>query len=611
MESLFGISIETWQMWSVFAIVTVGVWFYVTEKYSIEAVSVGLILALMVFGNLFTHPDQGLDSASMLSGFAAPALIAIMSLLVVGQGLFHTGALERMILAINQALDKAPRRTLALVFAVAFGVSMFMNNTPVVVMFIPVLVAMSVRLGKTASRFMMPLSFICILAGMTTLIGSSTNLLVNDVLVRTTDMSLSFFTQFWPGLTLAVIGAVFIILASPFLLPDRVSEEPLLQSSGHQFIAQIQVSENHPLNGVAPVAGLYTKLRDVTVRMVMRGETSFLPPFDEALQEGDVLIVAATRKQLSELLKTRPQYLRGMLEIGDFSQDEDLSDSALVLSEAVVAPGSRMIGRNIEQIGFRRQTECLVLGIQRRSRMIRKRMLDIRLEAGDTLLLFGYEPDIARLRQNRDLILLDWSTSELPDIRKAAIARLIFVGTVAAAALSLLPIEIAALGGALAMIATGCLNIRQAVRALDMRIFLLIGAAFAMGLALERTGGAEFIGLNVVNAFEPFGPTTLIAAVFLVVALFTNIISNSAAALLFAPIALSISEKADIDPVIMVLTVIFAANCSFATPIAYQTNLLVMGPGHYRFSDFARFGIPLMLLIWVSYILLLPIFFGL
>nr|WP_298912783.1 SLC13 family permease [uncultured Algimonas sp.] len=602
---------ETVQMWSVFAIVAVGVYLYVRERFSIEAISVGLIFALMAFGNLFAAPEQDMGSATLLSGFAAPALITIMALLVVGQGLFQTGALERVTVSINKALDKRPRRTLAMVFGVAFAVSMFMNNTPVVVMFIPVLAAMAGKLGVTASRFMMPLSFLCILAGMTTLIGSSTNLLVNDVLVRSTDMSLSFFTQFVPGMVLASIGAVFIIVASPWLLTERESEEPALQSTGQQYIAQIRVADGHPLDGVEPVAGLYTQLRDVTVRMVQRGETSLLPPFEEGLRAGDVLIVAATRPQLSALLKTRPQYLRGMLDIGGFSDGDTGQDSSIMLSEAVVAPGSRMIGRNIEQIGFRRMTGCLVLGIQRRSRMIRKRMLDIRLEAGDILLLFGYESEISALRQNRDLILLDWSTSELPDIRKAKAARLIFLATIAAAALSLVPIEIAALGGALGMIATGCLNIRQAVRALDMRIFLLIGAAFAMGLALERTGGALFIGTNVVSAFKPFGTQALIAAVFLVVAIFTNIISNSAAALLFAPIALSISQQADIDPIIMVLTVIFAANCSFATPIAYQTNLLVMGPGHYRFGDFARFGIPLILVIWVSYVLLLPVLFGL
>ncbi|GHA83695.1 membrane protein [Algimonas arctica] len=602
---------EFFQMWAVFAIVAVGVYLYVSERFSIETTSVGLIFTLMLFGNLFTPSDQGLDSASMLSGFAAPALITIMALLVVGQGLFQTGALESMTVAINKALDHKPRRTLTLVFGAAFAVSMFMNNTPVVVMFIPVLAAMSGKMGVTASRYMMPLSFLCILAGMTTLIGSSTNLLVNDVLVRTTDLSLSFFTQFVPGMTLAAIGATFIVIAGPWLIPDRESEEPALQSTGQQYIAQIRVTADHPLDGVEPVAGLYRQLREVTVRMVQRGETAFLPPFEENLQSGDVLIIAATRPQLSALLKTRPQYLHGMLDIGAFSDGDASPDSSIMLSEAVVAPGSRMIGRNIEQIGFRRQTGCLVLGIQRRSRMIRKRMLDIRLEAGDILLLFGYEKDISALRQNRDLILLDWSTAELQDIRKAKLARIVFVATIALAALSFVPIEIAALGGAIGMIAAGCLNIRQAVRALDMRIFLLIGAAFAMGLALERTGGAEFIGNSVVSAVLPFGTQALIAAVFLIVAIFTNIISNSAAALLFAPIALSISEKADIDPIVMVLTVIFAANCSFATPIAYQTNLLVMGPGHYRFGDFARFGVPLILLLWVSYVLLAPYLFGL
>lgn len=490
---------------------------------------------------------------------------------------------------------------------------MFMNNTPVVVMFIPVLAAMASRLKTSTSRYMMPLSFLCILAGMTTLIGSSTNLLVNDVLQRTTDFSLSFFTQFGPGMVLAIIGAVYIIIAAPLLIPERKKLESEITDTGHQYIAQIQVTPTHPLVGVEPIAGLYPKLKDVTVRMIQRGEQSFLPPFDVTLQADDVLIVAATRQSLSKLLSSRPAYLKGMLSITGFDATESLSDEqdSLVISEAVIAPGSRMIGRNIEQIGFRRQTNCLVLGIQRRSRMIRTRMLDIRLESGDVLLMFGYDKDVRALRNNRDLLLLDWSRVELPDIRKSIIARTIFVGTIAFAALGILPIETAALGGALAMILTGCLNIRQAARALDMRIFLLIGAAFAMGLTLDATGGAAYIANGVVASFMPFGDQILISAIFLIVAIMTNVISNSATALLFSPIALSISTQTGIDPIIMVLTVIFAANCCFATPIAYQTNLLVMGPGHYKFSDFARFGTPLIILLWLSYTLLLPLLFQL
>ncbi len=611
-----------WQMWVTMVIIGVTVYLYVREKFSIETISVGVIVALLLFFHLFPihlatdlpHPELSssiLGSSQLLSGFAAPALIAIMALLVVGQGLFHTGALEGPIMGVNNALDKRPRQTLAFVFIIAFSVSMFMNNTPVVVMFIPVISAMASRLKVSASHYMMPLSFICILAGMTTLIGSSTNLLVNDVLVRDTGQALGFFTQTGSGLVFAVIGAIYIIFAAPLLLPKRESLEAEVSEAGHQYIAQIRVTENHPLNGKSPTAGLYPALKTVTVRMIQRGDLSFLPPFEQKLQAGDILIIAATRKSLSTLLSSDTQYLEGMLNIAGFHDESRASENtdAIVISEAVIAPGSRMIGRNIEQIGFRRQTGCLVLGIQRRTRMIRKRMLDIRLESGDILLLFGYAGDMRDMRTNRDVLLLDWSTQELPDIRKSIWARILFMSTIITAATGLLPIEIAALCGALGMIATGCLNIRQAVRALDMKIFLLIGSAFAMGLALEKTGAAAFIGMTVVNLTAPFGHTVLIATLFLLIAMMTNIISNSATALLFAPIALSISAQTGLDPIAMVLTVVFAANCCFATPIAYQTNLLVMGPGRYKFGDFAKFGIPLILILWVSFCLMIPLIF--
>ncbi|MBT3593083.1 MAG: SLC13 family permease [Hellea sp.] len=604
---------SSWQMWMTMLFVLVAVYLYVTEKYSIESISVGIVTTLMIFFHFFKPEiSANFDSTSLLSGFAAPALITIMALLVVGQGLFQTGAFEGPILRINNALDNSPRRTLSIVFILAFSVSMFMNNTPVVVMFIPIISAMALRLRHSTSIYMMPLSFVCILAGMTTLIGSSTNMLVNDVLVRSTDLSLKFFTQFPFGIILATIGSIYIIIAAPILLPNKRKQKNKNQASGQQYIAQIRITEHHPLNTSVPIAGLYPKLKDVTVRMVQRGEKVLLPPFEHALEENDILIVAATRKSLSNLLTSSPEYLKGMLNITGFQKNQKDGDynQSIVISEAVIAPSSRMIGRNIEQIGFRRQTGCLVLGIQRRSRMIRKSMLDIRLEAGDILLLFGYESEIIELRDNRDLLLLDWSTKELPDIRKSILAQLIFIGTVACAATSFLPIEIAALSGAIAMIASGCLNIRQAVRALDMRIFLLIGAAFAMGLALEKTGGAEYIGLTVVNTFQPYGDQILLSSVFFIIAILTNIISNSAAALLFAPIGLAISQQTGIDPISIVLTVIFATNCSFATPIAYQTNLLVMGPGHYKFSDFALFGIPLIFILWLSFSLLSPYFFN-
>lgn len=599
-----------WQMWATFGIVVLGVAFYIFDKFSIELVSASILAALLLFFQLFPlEISQNLDAQSLLSGFADPALITILALLIIGQGIFHTGALEGPTRKLNTYLESAPKRTLFAVFFIAFIVSMFMNNTPVVVMFIPVLSAMALQLRGSASKYMMPLSFICILAGMTTLIGSSTNILVAGAFERSTGESLAFFDPAIPGMFLALIGAVYIVVFSKFLLPKRALSKNDLQHSGQQYIAPIRITPNHPLVGKKPVAGLFTDLRMMTVRQIERGGRKLLPPFEEALCVDDILTVSATRKALMGLMSSYPEYLEGMLNVQGFKKNS--SDARIVISEAVIAPGSRMVGQTIEQAGFQQQTGCLVLGIQRRSRMVRERMLHIRLKAGDVLLLFGYVPQIEAMRNHHDILLLDWKTQDLPDIRRATIARIIFAGVIMGAALGWLPIVHAAFAGATLMIATGCLNMRQAVRALDTKIFMLIGAAFAMGVALENTGGAQFIAQQVVSGLQGYDPQIMIAGLFLLVAIMTNLLSNAATAILFAPIAINISTQTGIDPKILILTVLFAANCSFATPIAYQTNLLVMGPGHYRFSDFAKFGVPLILLIWVSYVLMLPFVFPL
>ena len=280
----------------------------------------------------------------------------------------------------------------------------------------------------------------------------------------------------------------------------------------------------------------------------------------------------------------------------DIREDSD-AGGELTMVEAIVAPGSRMIGRTIAQIGFKYQTSCVIIGVQRRSRMIRSQMSSIRLQAGDVLLLLGDIKDVRALRTNKDIVILEWSMTGLPDPENARKAGLIFAGVVGTVALGLLPITIAAILGATLMIAAGCLNIRQAARAIDRRIFLLIGAALAMGLALERTGGAMLIGQAMVSLAAGGGPILLISAFFILSAALTNVLSNNATAVLFIPVAVSAAVQADIEPMVLALTVIFGANCSFATPVSYQTNLLVMTPGHYKFRDFVYIGIPLILLL--------------
>lgn len=607
----------TWHMWATFAMIAAAIGAYASDRYPLEMVSAGIVIVLLLFFHMAGPMPDGtkLSPGDILEGFSSPGLFAIIGLLIVGQGMYQSGALERPTRSILALYEKRPMGATTLVFSFVLLVSAVLNNTPVVVMFIPIMAAIASQSGGSTSKLMIPLSFVSILGGMTTIIGSSTNLLANQAAVEAGAERLSFFAPTPIGLVLAATGIGYLILVGNRLLPDRQpkSEEIGPSGDGKQFIAQINLSPGHPLIGAKSVSGLFPDLPDVTVRMIIRREQPVLPPFDEtALESGDVLIVAATRKTLTDLLRSKPAFLAGVMAEAAPAPEEGAPappSGELALVEAVVAPGSRMIGRTIQQIGFRYQTNTVLLGIQRRSRMIRARMNQIRLEAGDVLLILGDRADVRALRANRDILILEWSMTDLPDINKARNAGLIFAGVVAAAATGLAPIVTIALAGATAMVAAGCLNVRQASRAVDRRIFLLVGAAIAMGVALERTSGAQFLGASLVAAAEPLGPRALIAATFILTAGLTNVLSNNATAVLFAPVGVAAAKAAGVDPSVMVLTVIFGANCSFATPVAYQTNLLVMAPGHYAFSDYVRVGAPLIVLLWAVYVIIAPVYF--
>ncbi|MEO0982335.1 MAG: SLC13 family permease [Pseudomonadota bacterium] len=601
-----------WAMWASLAVVAASIACYMSDRWSMELISAAVIAALLLLFHIPGAADlsgRPIEATDLLAGFGNPALITIMALLIVGQGLFQTGALDSPTRALLASYDKRPAFTMVASFTAVFATSAFINNTPVVIMFLPVMSAIAARMGASPSKLMMPLSFISVMAGMTTLIGTSTNLLAAESYRRLEGESLDFFEPTSLGLILAAAGAIYLLVASRVLLPDRkdLSAE-IVSASGKQFVVQIEVTHGHFLSGKSPVAGMFSDLPGMTVRMIQRGERAILPPYEGViLQPGDLVIVAATRKALEDVLSRQPDMLS---EIWRASGGDDDTPRSLALTEAVIAPGSRMAGRTVEMLGFRRLTKALVLGIQRRSKMIRARLGEIRLEAGDTLLLCGSQDAMAELRANRDLILLEWSSTEISLTARAFAARLIAIGVVVAAATELLPILHAAVVGAVAMVMAGCLNIRQASRALDLRIFLLIAAALAMGAALELTGAAEMLAMRVVEAASPHGQLAVLSMLFLLVAVLTNVLSNAATAVLFTPIAISAANQTGADPIPYVLAVIYAANCCFATPIAYQTNLLVMGPGHYRFSDYLRYGGPLVLLIWAVFTLTAPWRFG-
>ena len=616
------------QMWATFALIIFALALYALELLPMEVISIGVVCALLVFFHLF--PVAGgdavnrLDPGRILEGFANPALITVLALLVMGQGMVETGILDR---AARLVLGLGGRRSwlsIVVVLGVVLAVSAFLNNIPVVVIFIPIMEAVAGRFGRSVSKLMIPLSFAAVFGGMTTLVGSSTNLLVNSALIEMGQTPFSFFDFSVPGLVLAGTGLVYVLLAAPRLLPDRAPlAASLLDRGGRQFIAQITVSEESGLVGQGAHRGLFAGLPAMTVRMVQRGEQAILPPFEGFVaRPGDVLVVAATRKELTEALSHDPGLLYPDLEDGGAvasaasgDVDNDVSEQPWhagerVLVEVMVAPASRLIGQSLPQIGFRYKTRCIVLGIQRRSRMIRARMTDIRLQSGDVLLLQGQPDDLKALRGNRDVVLLEWSAAALPTLHRAKRATSIFLAAIGLAAAGLAPIVVATLTGAAAMVASGALNVRQAVRAVDPKIVTTIGAALALGVTLQETGGAAFLAAALVDALAGVGPATVLSLFFLLVALLSNVISTKTTAVLFTPIAVDIALDIGVAPEAFTVAVVFAANCSFASPLGYQTNLLVMGPGHYRFVDFVRAGAPLILIMWLVFSLFAPWYYG-
>lgn len=611
-------------MWAVFAVIAVAVAFYVSERVSIEATSLATVVAfLLLFHFMPVQEPNGLallTYSHLLAGFASPALITILALLVIGQGLVQTGALEGPTRWLQNLGSRRSRNALIVTLLIAAAISAFLNNTPVVVMFIPIVSAVSARLGMSPGKTLMPLSFITILGGMTTLVGSSTNILVAGMAQQYGGISVGFFDFAVPGLVLAAVGAVYVIFIAPMLLkPGDTSSSDTPGLSGRQFIAQIAITPGHRLEGESAVAGMFPALKAMTVRLIQRGDQQILPPFEDAtLRPGDVIIVAATRKALTEALVSRDSVLTadntdvdGANTDGEDNAGPVVKSGGLTLAEAVVAPGSRIVGRRVEEVGLRASSGCIIVGVQRRSRMIRMPLSEIRLEAGDVVLVLGSRTNVRNLRVGHDFLLLEWSAAELPDIALAARAQVIFAITVLCAAIGLIPIVIAALTGAFAMLPAGCLNLRQAARAFDRKIYLLIGAALAMATSLEATGGALYIATTVVTALSDTSTAVVLSGFFLLVACMTNLLSNHATAALFTPIALKISVTLGVDPHIFVFAVILAANCSFATPMAYQTNLLVMGSGHYRFGDFVRAGTPLMFILWIAYSIFAPWYYGL
>ncbi|MCB1518046.1 MAG: SLC13 family permease [Hyphomicrobiaceae bacterium] len=591
-------------MWLTFAVIGVSMAYYAAEWAPIEVISLGAVVAVLAIATFF--PGLGLTSTDVLAGFANPALLTILALLVMGQSLIQTEAIGSLADQFARLWPKQPVIAVVVALVAAALFSSIVNNTPVVVVFMPVLASLLARRKIPASQYMMPLSFVTILGGMTTLLGSSTNLLAAGVARNAGVESVTFFSFFVPGLAMAAAGILYALFVIPRFAPQNERDLPASRGRAVQFITEIRLTPGHPLVGDSTVAGMFPKLTTLTVRAVNRGYQTFLPPFDDiTLKSGDTLIIAATRDALTDALRSWKAF-----DESSGIQAADDGEDAIVLYEALVPPGSRLVNNGVDQQGFLAQHGCLILGVERRSRMPRQRLADIRLEAGDVLLVAGSRSAFRRLRGLQDLIVMEWSGSEIRPHGMALRAQLIFAATILVIASGLVPIEVAAIAGAFTMVAAGCLNVRQAARAIDRRIVLLVGSSIALATALQASGGATAIAQVTTNVLGSAPPAVYMGGLFLVVAVLTNFLSNNATAVLFTPVAIAAAQQLGIAPLPLIATVILGANASFATPLGYQTNLLVMGAGHYKFRDFISMGTPLVVLVWIVFCIVAPWYYG-
>ena len=368
-------------------------------------------------------------------------------------------------------------------------------------------------------------------------------------------------------------------------------------------MVEIAVNEENPLIGKKFTSGILSDIKDTAVNVILRDGKKILPPFEDIdIKIGDKLVLEITKNQLTEKIRSNDNIFNSI-------DDNNFSSERGVLIEASVTPRSFFIGRNLTQTNFEAETNCKIIGIKNDKKFLRNLPRYQKMEAGHILLIKGEEEDIKNLRGKKEIFPIEWSAIYLPAKQFILRSRIIFAVTILSAATGLLNITVAALLGVILMLLTNVLTIRDAVSALDTKIFLLVASSIMLSTALQETGGALYIAEFLKNLLINFDMITVLSLFFIFIAVITNFLSNNATAVLFAPIAINLASDFNIQPEPFIYCLIFAANCSFATPIGYKTNLLVMGPGNYQFKDYLTSGIPLVLLMWLSYTVMIS-FFG-
>jgi di/tricarboxylate transporter len=543
-----------------------------------------------------------------VSGFSNPATITVGAMFVLSAGLSKTGALQTLARLLVRA-SKYPYVLLLLLIPAVAIPSAFVNNTPVVAVFLPLVLAVCAKRKFSPSKFLIPLSFASQFGGVCTLIGTSTNILVSTLSDKAGYGAFSMFEFSQLGLIMVVAGVVYFLTVGYWLLPERRGEELTATYQLGEYITELRVMPGSAFIGQTVASAKFGRQQDVTVLELLREEEKLFSPLHEPIRAGDILMVRGKVADLMELKSA------GKLEIeSEFKlRDAALQSGDLSLVEVLVAPQSTVIGRTLVELDFNRLYRGIVLAIQRRGQTIREQLKHLRLRSGDALLLMIPKAEIARMRADDNLVVLEPVDEPSLRRRKAPLALFIVALVVLFASAPVfngkpLPILATAVLGCVAMVLTRCISLEQAYAAIDWKVIFLLAGVLPLGIAMEKTGTAQFLAQHAINLVGGLGPVAVLAVLYLLTATLTECMSNNAAAVLLTPIGISTALGLGVSPRPFLLAIMFAASTAFATPVGYQTNTMIYNPGGYRFTDFMKVGIPLNIIFWILAVYFIPRF---
>jgi di/tricarboxylate transporter len=585
-------------VWIVSAILIVALYLFITEKVPVDLTAIGIMVTLVIF--------RIIPPAEAVAGFAHPAVITVGSMFLISKGMIRTGAvgfIGQKVIQMARGNFKLAMLVILLTVALA---SAFINNTPVVVLFIPVVMSMCCQFNLSPSKFLIPVSYASILAGTCTLIGTSTNIIVSDISAKQGYGAIGMFELSALGLPIAVLGIVFLMLAAPRFMPSLLSPTCEIENSEHRrYLAELAVPRGSRLIGLEPGQVFAEKYPELEVIELIRYSHIFHPSRDAVtIAADDLLLVKGSANDLVEIIHHDGVELP--LAEKDLSFGPGKKETFVV--ELILPPQSSLLGQRLLESRLQRDPDIHIIAIKRSGlHFTEKQIHDVRLRVGDIVLIWCYGDKLDRMRNGADFIIAEDVHHEIVQKRKAWKAGLIFSGLLIAASTGLADIMVCALTAVFLMMVTGCLQMRDAYRSVQADVLLLIAGTLALGTAMEKTGTSQLYAEAYLKLFAGFSPEFVLGGFILLVSISTQILSNNATAVLLFPIAVSSALGLGVDPKPFIMAVCFGASACYATPVGYQTNLLVYGPGGYRFSDYLKLGLPLNLVVLILGSMLIPV----